>query len=116
VEIGRRYASLLYDGTLDLTEMHSVSAVLLILGLPELAARAAQVAVAGACAACVWWLWRSEAPFEYRAAGLLVATLLATPYSYVYDLVLMGLAVLWLATAFHRDGWWRGDGLCLAFA
>jgi hypothetical protein len=117
LEVGDRYAVLLYDGGLNLGKMQSVSAVLLLLGLPEAGARAVQVLVAAACCILVWWLWRgADISFEYRAAGLALATLLATPYSYMYDLTIMGMAALWMVVAFQRDGWRRGDGVALALA
>jgi len=84
--------------------------------VPELAARVVQVALAGACAAWLWLLWRGDAAFEYKAAGLGVGMLLASPYSYVYDFTLMGLAILWLAVAFHRDGWRRWSVMVMAAA
>jgi hypothetical protein len=55
-------------------------------------------------AACVVWLWRSVAAFELKAASLALACLLATPYVLDYDLVVMGVAIAFLA----RHGFVRG--------
>jgi arabinofuranan 3-O-arabinosyltransferase len=41
-------------------------------------------------------LWRSGAAFELKAAGLAAGSLLATPYLYMYDLVVLAVAVAFL--------------------
>jgi alpha-1,2-mannosyltransferase len=50
------------------------------------------------------WLWRSRSPFGLKAAALLIATLLATPYSLDYDLMLLAPAVAFLATHGMAEG------------
>jgi alpha-1,2-mannosyltransferase len=60
-------------------------------------AYAMQGAVSVAVAAALVWLWRSRVPFAWQAAGLLVGTLLATPYSLDYDLMLLAPAIALLA-------------------
>jgi arabinofuranan 3-O-arabinosyltransferase len=47
-------------------------------------------------AVAVVWLWRSRAPFDLKAAALAAATLVVTPYLYMYDLVVLGVAVAFL--------------------
>jgi hypothetical protein len=116
LEAGERYSEYLYGGVLDVGEMHSLSAVMVLFGAPGPLARVTQAVLAVACCAFVWWLWRGGSSLEYRAAGLAVATLLATPYSYAYDLCLLGMAALWLASAFQREGWRPGDAEVLLLA
>ena len=41
-------------------------------------------------------MWRSHAPFDLKAAALVAATLVATPYVYMYDLVALAVAVAFL--------------------
>jgi alpha-1,2-mannosyltransferase len=53
----------------------------------------ATVAVGTALAA----LWRSAARFPLKAAGLCLATILATPYSFDYDMMVLAPAIAWLA-------------------
>jgi hypothetical protein len=67
-------------------------------------AYAVQSALTLALAACVIWLWRGTAAFELQAAALVVACLLATPYVLDYDLVALGVAIVFLA----RHGIARG--------
>lgn len=57
-------------------------------------------------AAALVWLWRSAAALPLKAAGLLFGSLLATPYSLDYDLMLLAPAIAYLAT----DGMVRGFG------
>ena len=63
-----------------------------------------QGAVTLAVAGALVWLWRSRAAFPLKAAALLIGTLLATPYSLDYDLMLLAPAIAFLAA----DGMQRG--------
>jgi hypothetical protein len=63
-----------------------------------------QSALTLAVAACIVWLWRSAAAFELKAAALAIGCLLATPYVLDYDLVVLGVAIAFLA----RHGFARG--------
>jgi alpha-1,2-mannosyltransferase len=69
-------------------------------------AYAVQAAVTVAIAAALFWLWRSRAAYPLKAAALLIGTLLATPYSLDYDLMLLAPAIGYLA----YDGFARGFG------
>ncbi|MBX9830115.1 MAG: DUF2029 domain-containing protein [Xanthobacteraceae bacterium] len=66
----------------------------------------AQAAVMIAAAAALVWLWRSAAAYPLKAAALIVASILATPYSLDYDLVILAPAIAFLAA----------DGLARGFA
>jgi hypothetical protein len=59
-----------------------------------------------AVAAALAWLWHSRATFPLKAAGLLIGTVLATPYVLDYDLMLLAPALAFLAS----DGAQRGFG------
>jgi hypothetical protein len=50
------------------------------------------------------WLWKSDRPFALKAAALATATLLATPYLYMYDFPLLAVpfAFLFRARGFDR--------------
>lgn len=67
-------------------------------------AYALQGAVMVAAAAALTWLWRSQAAFPLKAAALLIGSVLATPYSLDYDLMLLAPAIAYLAL----DGFTRG--------
>jgi hypothetical protein len=67
-------------------------------------AYALQAAVTLTVAAALTWLWRSPAAYPLKAAGLLIGSALATPYSLDYDLMLLAPAIAYLAL----DGFARG--------
>jgi hypothetical protein len=79
-------------------------------------AYAVQGAVTAAVLATTSWLWFVHAPFRLRAACLLLGSLLATPYLLDYDLVLLGLAVAFLAAHGLEHGFRRWEITALAFA
>jgi alpha-1,2-mannosyltransferase len=68
------------------------------------AAYVAQGALLLMLAATLAWLWRSDAASELKAAALATACLLATPYVFDYDLVVLAVAIAFFA----RDGLRRG--------
>jgi hypothetical protein len=47
-------------------------------------------------AVAITWLWRSRRPYDLKAAGLACGVLLATPYLYMYDVVVLAVAVAFL--------------------
>jgi alpha-1,2-mannosyltransferase len=69
-------------------------------------AYAVQGAATLAIAAALVWLWRTGAAFALKAAALCLATIIATPYSLDYDLMLLAPAIAFLAL----------DGLARGFA
>lgn len=75
-----------------------------MLGGSAALAYAAQSAVIVAMIVVIAWLWRSEASRATRAAGLLVASVLATPYAFNYDMVVLGPAIAFLAVEGLKRG------------
>lgn len=67
-------------------------------------AYAIQIALGVTLAATLAWLWHGEAAFELKASALASASLLATPYVLDYDLVVLAIAIAFLA----RHGLARG--------
>ena len=74
----------------------SIYGCLRTIGAPDSLAMAAQAATALAMTASVFLLWRSAAPFPLQAAGLVSASMLATPYLYIYDLLHLTIALAFL--------------------
>lgn len=68
-----------------------------LLGLHAVDAMAVQLPVSLAAAWLTWRGWRSEAPFEVKAALLMTATFAASPQAFNYDLIPAACAalVLW---------------------
>lgn len=85
-------------------------------GMPVAAAYLAHafVAAVAICAAC--HVWRRSDDLRLRGAILAVATLLATPYAWHYELVWMGIALACLTALAFEGGWLRGEQAVLVAA
>lgn len=108
--------ALLYGDVFPVAKMQSVTALTLALGGSDLASQAVQGVTTLAAAGFVFWLWRRDSPLEYKAAGLGLASLLATPYVYHYDLTVMGVAMLFFANRARDAGWLSWERPLLAVA
>jgi len=80
-------------------------------------AYAVQSVVTVAAGVALTGLWRSKADFRLKAAGLLTASLLATPYCMDYDLLLLAPAVAFLAELARERGFrpYEASFLALTF-
>jgi len=109
--------AMLYGDVFPVAKMQSVTALVLALGGSDLASQVVQGVTTFLAAAFVLWLWHRDAPFEYKAAGLGLASLLATPYVYHYDLTLMGVAMLFFVNRARAAGWepWERPMLAVAW-
>ena len=87
-------------------KIQSVFAWARMWGAPIAPAYAVQGAVIVALAAALAWLWRGGAPYPLKAAGLCLATILATPYSFDYDMMVLAPVIAFVAA----DGLQRGFG------
>ena len=94
----------LSHGQAGFFKLQSLYGLLRLSGLADAPAFAAQGFLLLAMAGFTAWLWRSDAPFWRRCAGLAAATLLATPYLFFYDLPILTLAIafLWRERPFDR--------------
>jgi hypothetical protein len=79
----------LEHGAIDWYKLQSVFSWVRMWGGPIGLAYVIQAAVTVSVAAGLAWLWRSRARFALKAAALPVATLLATPFCFDYDLMLL---------------------------
>ena len=79
-------------------------------------AYAAQGTLMLALAGALVWLWRSAAAYPLKAASLIVASLLATPYSLDYDFVALAPAIAFLAVDGFSRGFSPWQKSALAFA
>jgi len=85
-------------------KIQSVFAALRMWGAPLWLAYAAQGMLGLGLTGILIALWRSRSAFALKAAALAIATLLATPYSLDYDMMVLAPAIAWLAV----DGTNRG--------
>jgi hypothetical protein len=77
-------------------------------------AYAAHGAIALAVGVALVRLWRSEAAYPLKAAALALATVIATPYSLDYDLMVLGPALAFLAAHGLQRGFGRWEISALA--
>jgi len=89
--------SIATDNLVGWEKMASVYAGLRLLGGADAVAWAAHLAVAAAGAVVVWRVWRSTSDPLTRAAILAPASLLVSPYLYIYDQVWLVASFAWLA-------------------
>jgi hypothetical protein len=77
------------------------------LGFSVVQAYAGQALGAVLAILAVWLGWRSHrrAPAALRYALLMVASILATPYAYYYDLTWMTVSLVWLVSAIRPEAW-----------
>jgi hypothetical protein len=75
----------------------------------------AQGIVTAALAGATVWLWRSTASPALKSAALIIAAILATPYSLDYDFVALGPAIAFLVADGLSRGFSPGEKTALAF-
>ena len=92
------------EGAPGFYKIQSIYAALRLIGAPAGLANAAQLIVTLGAAVGVAALWRSAAAFELKAAGLILASVVATPYVLDYDLVVLAPAIAFLAVHGLREG------------
>ena len=87
----RASQAFLSDGFAEFGKMQSVLSLARFLGGSDTLAWALQWSVTGIVAVALVVLWRSRVSFEIKAAALATGTLLATPYLYLYDMVVLAI-------------------------
>jgi hypothetical protein len=110
-------------GVADFDRLQSLYGLLRAHDGSETLALAVQSTGSIAAAIGIVWLWRSRAPFDLKAAALAAATLVATPYVYMYDVTVLAVAVGFLLrfalerglTAAETCGLAAGGALILVF-
>lgn len=87
----RASTAFLSEGFAEFGKMQSVLSLTRFLGGGDMLARALQWSVTGIVAVVLMALWRSRVRYEIKAAGLATGALLATPYLYLYDMVVLAI-------------------------
>jgi hypothetical protein len=81
------------QGGASFGKMQSAFAAARLLGASPKEAYVVQAIIIGLAISGLAWLWHAPADDRLKGAALLTATLLATPYCFDYDLVLLGPAL-----------------------
>ena len=97
---------MLEQGNTGWYKIQSVFAWARMWGAPIPLAYALQGVTIIAIGTAIAWLWRGTAPYPLKAAALCLATILATPYSFDYDMMVLAPAIAFFAV----DGFARGFG------
>ncbi len=97
--------------------MPTVFAFMRLLNIPLPLSYMAHGLVALWAIGIVWKAWRADVSFSLKAATLMIASLLASPYIFEYDLVWLGFPIAWIAQAGIRSGWrpWEREVLVAAW-
>ena len=104
------------EGHADFSRLQSLFGFVRAHGGSEELAWSVQASVSIALAIAITALWRSRTPFDLKAAALAAATLLVTPYLYMYDLVVLAVAVAFLLRFALERGFVAGEVFGLAAA
>ncbi|MFM9889334.1 MAG: glycosyltransferase family 87 protein [Rickettsiales bacterium] len=96
--------NVLEQGGGDFYKIQSVFAAVRLWGGGVAFAYAVQLGVTLGLAKTLWSFWRSPAADALKYAALIIATVLATPYSFDYDLTLLAPAIALLVQHGLRNG------------
>lgn len=69
-----------------------------------------------AVAVSLIWLWRSNERYEWKAAALAVGAVLATPYLFLYDVMVLAIAIGFIVRVGLSEGFLRHELPVLGFA
>jgi arabinofuranan 3-O-arabinosyltransferase len=96
--------STLEQGHAEWGKLQSAYGVVRVVGGASAIAWAVQGVLAGAVAVALAALWRSQATFDLKAAALAAGTVMVVPYIFLYDLVILAVAIAFLLRASGEAG------------
>jgi len=96
--------------------MQTVFAAMRLTVGPVRIAYASQIASTVAVIVLVCWLWRKQIDQRLQSAGLLAAVLLATPYAFDYDMIVVAPAIGFFASYGLEHGFHAYEKSAMAFA
>jgi arabinofuranan 3-O-arabinosyltransferase len=108
--------AVLTEGQADWSRLQSLFGLVRALGGSVQLAWTVQAIGSIAVAAAIVYLWRSRAAFDLKAAALAAGALVVTPYLYMYDLVVLAVAVAFLLRFALERGFTIGDIIGLGVA
>jgi arabinofuranan 3-O-arabinosyltransferase len=106
----------LIEGQADWSRLQSLFGLVRALGGSAQLAWTVQAIGSIAVAAAIVYLWRSRVAFDLKAAALAAGTLVVTPYLYMYDLVVLAVAVAFLLRFALERGFTNSDIIGLSVA
>ena len=97
----------LTEGRAPWGKMQSIFALVRYFGGTEQLAWVFQWIMSGAVAVLLALMWRSRVSYPLKAAALAAGTLLITPYLFLYDVMVLAIAVAFLVRIGVREGFRR---------
>jgi len=114
--IGHTSQAFLSQGWADWSKLQTAFGLTRTLDGSETLAWIVQGAVSLAAAASVAIVWRSNATYDLKAAALSVGALLATPYLYIYDLVVLAVPIAFLLRLGNARGFLPKEAIGIGVA
>jgi arabinofuranan 3-O-arabinosyltransferase len=106
----------LTQGRADWAKLQSAFALTRLLGGSAALAWGLQLGLSSVVATGLCLMWRSRLAFEIKAAALATGALLATPYLFLYDLVVLAVPMAFIIRAGVASGELRGEMLIIDLA
>ena len=106
----------LSDGWANFGKLQTIFGLARMLGLGETPAWALHGIVALTVAMAVCAVWRKSVAFEIKAAALATGAMIATPYLYTYDLVVLAIPLAFLYRLARRTGFAAIEVIGIALA
>ena len=107
--IGHTSEAFLSDGGADWAKLQSAFGLVRILGAPQWLAWTVQAVLALTVAAAVTALSRSDRPYALKAAAIGTGVILATPYLYTYDLMVLAVPLAFLFKLGRAERFLKGE-------
>ena len=106
----------LADGWANFGKLQTAFGLTRMFGGSKDLAWAVQIPLSAAVALSVVAIWRSRLAYEIKAAALGAGAMLATPYLYTYDLVVLAVPLAFLFRLARRNGFLAGEPAAIALA
>jgi hypothetical protein len=104
---------MLTEGLSGWGKLHSIYGLARLLGGSDALGWSLQATLLISSAIATFVIWRSNASFETKAAALVTAALLSTPYVFIYDLVILAVPMAFLVRAGALKGFLNREALGL---
>ena len=108
--------STLEQGRAEWGKLQSAYGIVRMMGGTSASAWMVQGVLAGAAAIALAALWRSETSYNLKAAALAVGTVMVVPYIFLYDVVILAVAIAFLLRECAQAGPTPGEIRMLALA
>lgn len=99
----------LVEGRAPFGKMQSIFALARYFESSETLAWTLQWILVAIVAVSLAWLWRSRVRYEWKAAGLAIGALLATPYLFLYDVMVLAIAIGFIIRVGLAEGFRRHE-------